>query len=316
MQVFAQSKMQRILRDIRRDKGLYLLLIPGVAYFFIFCYIPLYGLTIAFRDYNIVRGFENAPWIGLDVFKNLFSRAAFQRALRNTIIISLLKIAACFPAPIILSLMINEVRNSLFKKYVQTTAILPHFMSWIVVYGLMFSLFNVTTGAVPNVIRSINALIGTNIPVVNHMSNKSSFVPLLVLSSVWKSAGYGTIVYLAAIINVDQTLYEAAMIDGAGRWRQLWNITLSNIRSTIVIMFILRVGSVMNAGFDQVFILSNPIVRSVSDIIDTYVYRVGMEDAKFSMATAAGLFQSVIGLALVLLTNWIARRVDRDNALI
>lgn len=297
------------------DIGLYLLLVPGVLYFLIFCYAPLYGLTIAFRDYNIVRGFGNAPWIGLEVFEKMFSKVAFQRALRNTITISLLKLIACFPAPIILSLLINEVRRSWYKKYVQTTVILPHFMSWVVVYGLMFSVFNVTTGAVPSVIRGINALFGSDIPIINYMSNKDTFVSLLVLSSVWKAAGYGTIVYLAAIINVDQTLYEAAMIDGAGRWRQLWHITLSNIRSTIIVMFIMRVGHVMDAGFDQIFVLSNSIVRSVGDIIDTYVYRIGMEDANFSVATAAGLFKSIIGLALVLLTNWIARRVDRESAL-
>ena len=297
------------------DLWLYIMLIPGLAYFVIFHYLPMYGVTIAFRDYNVVRGFANAPWVGLKVFKKLFAMVGFKRALANNIKISLLKIVCGFPTPIIMSLMINEINSLFYKKYVQTTVILPHFISWFIIYGMMYALFNVTDGVVPSVLRSLNENLGTNFTIVNLMAQKETFMPVLIISYLWQAAGYGTIVYLAAITGIDQQLYEAAMIDGAGKWRQLWHITLSCLRSTIITLLIFRVGGVMNAGFDQVFALSNPLTVSVCDIIDTFVYRVGMEEAKYSLATAAGLFKSAIGLVLVLTTNFIAKKVDPDSGI-
>ena len=305
----------RILRDIRKDWWLYLMLVPGLVYIFIFKYMPMYGVTIAFRDYNIVRGFDNAPWVGLKVFNKLFRQVGFQRALTNNIKISLLKLVFGFPSPIILSLLINEVRSRVYKKYVQTTVILPHFISWFMIFGMMMSLFNLTDGAVPTVLRTINASFGTDIKIVNYLAQKETFLAVIIISYLWQASGDGTIVYLAAISGIDQQLYEAAMIDGAGKWRQLWHITLSCLRPTIVMLFIFRVGIVMDAGFDQVFALSNPLVVSVCDIIDTYVYRVGIEEAKYSVATAAGLFKSVIGLVLVLGTNFLAKRIDPDSGI-
>ena len=306
---------RKLFRDVRRDWWLYLMLVPGLIYIFVFKYLPMHGVTIAFRDYNIVRGFANAPWIGLKVFKKLFRQVAFQRALANNIKISLLKLVFGFPSPIILSLLINELRGRFYKKYVQTTVILPHFISWFMIYGMMMSLFNLTDGAIPTILRAMNANLGTNFSVVNYLAQKESFLIVLVLSYLWQASGDGTIVYLAAITGIDQQLYEAAMIDGAGKWRQLWHITLSSLRPTIVMLFIFRVGSVMDAGFDQVFALSNPLVVSVCDIIDTYVYRVGIEEAKYSVATAAGLFKSAIGLVLVLGTNYLAKRIDPDSGI-
>ena len=308
-------EMKRTLRAMRSDYLLYVMLIPGILYFFLFHYMPMYGVTIAFRDYSIVRGMDNAPWIGLENFEKLFSRSAFKRALTNNIRISLIKICFVFPLPIILSLIIGEVWSGKFRKWVQTTVILPSFLSWFIVYGILTAMCNLSDGVIPSVIREINQIFGTNLPVINYMTNKATFDAYMMLTYIWKEIGMGTVVYLAAIIGVDHQLYEAAAIDGAGRFKQIWHVTLPCIRSVIVMQLIFRVGKVMNAGFDQMFALSNSLVQSRADIIDTYVYRIGMEEAKFSLATAAGLFKSAIGLVLVLSTNALAKRIDEDSAI-
>lgn len=308
-------EMQRTLRNIRADYLLYAMLIPGLLYFILFHYIPMYGATIAFRDYSIVRGMDNAPWIGLENFEKLFARSAFRRALSNNIRISLIKICFGFPLPIMLSLVIGEVWSSRFRRWVQTTVILPSFLSWFIVYGILTAMCNLSDGVIPSLVRDINATFGTELPVINYMTNKATFDAYMMLTYIWKEIGMGTVVYLAAIIGVDRQLYEAAAIDGAGRFKQIWHVTLPCIRSVIVMQLIFRVGNVMNAGFDQMFALSNSLVQSQADIIDTYVYRIGMEEAKFSLATAAGLFKSLIGLVLVLTTNAIARKVDSDSAI-
>jgi len=308
-------EMKRTLRAMRSDYLLYVMLIPGILYFFLFHYMPMYGVTIAFRDYSIVRGMDNAPWVGLKNFEKLFSRSAFKRALTNNIRISLIKICFGFPLPIILSLIIGEVWSGKFRKWVQTTVILPSFLSWFIVYGILTAMCNLSDGVIPSVIREINQIFGTNLPVINYMTNKATFDAYMMLTYIWKEIGMGTVVYLAAIIGVDHQLYEAAAIDGAGRFKQIWHVTLPCIRSVIVMQLIFRVGKVMNAGFDQMFALSNSLVQSRADIIDTYVYRIGMEEAKFSLATAAGLFKSAIGLVLVLSTNALAKRIDEDSAI-
>jgi len=308
-------EMKRTLRAMRSDYLLYVMLIPGILYFFLFHYMPMYGVTIAFRDYSIVRGMDNAPWVGLKNFEKLFSRSAFKRALTNNIRISLIKICFGFPLPIILSLIIGEVWSGKFRKWVQTTVILPSFLSWFIVYGILTAMCNLSDGVIPSVIREINQTFGLNLPVINYMTNKGTFDAYMMLTYIWKEIGMGTVVYLAAIIGVDHQLYEAAAIDGAGRFKQIWHVTLPCIRSVIVMQLIFRVGKVMNAGFDQMFALSNSLVQSRADIIDTYVYRIGMEEAKFSLATAAGLFKSAIGLVLVLSTNALAKRIDEDSAI-
>ena len=309
------SAWHSFVRSLRMDFLLYALLIPGLIYFTVFKYAPMYGVIRGFKDYNIVSGLDNANWLGFGIFRDLFQRAAFQRAFMNNIIISFLKILWGFPMPIILSLLINEVRSRAYKKYVQTTVILPHFISWFIIYGMLYALCNLSTGAIPQVLKSINETFGVRIDIVNYLAQKETFLNVLIISYLWQSSGYGTIVYLAAITGIDQQLYEAAMIDGAGKLRQMWHVTLPCLRPTIIIMLIFRVGSIMNAGFDQIFAMSNSLVISVADIIDTYVYRIGMEEAKFSLATAAGLFKSVIGLVLVLGTNWIAKKVDPESGI-
>lgn len=302
--------MQQLVHSVRMDWMLYLLLIPGLTYIILFHYVPMYGVTYAFRNYNIVKG--AGAWVGFDVFEKMFSRVSFQRALRNNIEISLLKLVFGFPMPIILSLMINEIRSRHYKKFVQTALVLPNFISWFIIYGLLYALFSVSSGAITGIIRQLDPT-GT---VPNLLTDKDSIRTITIVSYVWQASGMGTIVYLAAITGIDQELYEAAVIDGAGKWQQLIHITLASLLPTIVILFIFRVGTVMNAGFDQVYALSNPLVSSKLDIIDTYVYRVGLEQSKFSEATAAGLFKSAIGLILVLGTNALAKKIDPGSGII
>lgn len=305
------SKLVEFLRYVRKDYLLYLMILPGLAYIIIFKYIPMYGVTIAFKDYKVTSGFANAPWVGFDNFVKLFSRSGFIRALNNNILISIYKLIFGFPFPIILSLLINEVRKTKIKKFIQTTVILPNFISWVVIAGLLYALFSPNSGA----IKGIMELFGYSGSIPNILTNKDTFRAVIVISHIWKGAGMGTIVYLAAISNIDQGLYEAATIDGAGRWKQLWHITLSSLRPTIVILLIFRVGEMMYAGFEQIFAISNDLVISVSDIIDTYVYTLGLEQRRFSLATAAGLFQSSTGMVLVLLTNYISKKIDPDTGI-
>ncbi len=302
--------LKGLKRDISMNWMLYALLIPGLVYVILFHYVPMYGVTFAFREYSAVRGLGD--WVGMDVFNKMFSRVAFQRAFSNNIEISMLKLVCGFPVPIILSLMINEIRNRRSKKFIQTAIILPNFISWFIISGLLFAMFNVTSGAIPALIRALSP----GAQITNVMSSKESIRAVVIISYVWQASGMGTIVYLAAITGIDQELYEAAMIDGAGKWQQMWHITLASLKSTIIVLFIFRVGGVMNAGFDQIFALSNALVVSRVDIIDTYVYKIGIEQAKFSEATAAGLFKSLIGLVLVLATNYIAKKVDPDSGII
>ena len=306
-----EKSMRRLVQYFKNDWLLYLIFLPGLTYFIVFKYLPMYGLKIAFQDYSVYAGFENATWVGFGVFSKLFKRMAFKNAFWNNIIISSLKLLCGFPVPVILSLMINEVRCKPVKKLYQTAVILPNLISWVVVYSFMYTLFNLTDGVVPGVLKNL----GYMGPIKNILGEKETFRMVLVLSDIWKTSGMTTIVYLSAIAGIDPGIYEAAQIDGAGKWRQMWHITLSSIRSTIVIMLIFRVGSIMHAGFDQIFVLNNSLVTSVADIIDTYIYRIGLTDLKYSEATAAGLLQSLIGFGLVMVTNFIAKKIDPDSGI-
>ncbi len=302
----------RFLSTMRRDWMLYLMFLPGLVYILVFKYAPMYGVTIAFKDFKIGMDVMNAPWVWWKHFIDLFGRTAFLRALQNNIIISFAKLVFGFPFPIILSLMINEVRSSKMKKLVQTSVILPNFVSWVVVYGLFYAILSPNAGA----LKEVLALFGYEGALPNLLASQSAARTMIVISHVWKGAGMGTIVYLAAITGIDQGLYEAAAIDGAGRLKQMWHITLPCIRTTIIVLLIFRVGEMMYAGFDQIFVFSNDAIISKIDIIDTYVYKLGLQERKYGISTAAGLFQSFTGLILVIITNWIAKRVDPESGLI
>lgn len=309
------TKFGKGLREIRTDWLLYVMILPGVVYFIIFHYLPMFGISIAFTDYTVIKGFNNLNFVKLKWFETLFSRKAFINALTNNIKFSLIKITFGFPLPIIVSILISEVWNRGYRRMVQTTVILPSFLSWFVIYGILKALCNVSDGVIPGFLTWMNQVFGTNIEIVNYMTNKSTFTVFVMLTYIWRELGMGTVVYLAAITGIDSQLYEAAMIDGAGRIKQIWHITLSCLRPTIIVLLIFRVGNIMNAGFDQMFALSTPLTTTVADIIDTYVYRIGMEESKFTLATAAGFFKSCIGLVFVIATNAIARKVDSDSAI-
>ncbi|UOE55248.1 MULTISPECIES: ABC transporter permease [Cytobacillus] len=288
-----------ILKQIKSSWVLYLMLFPALLYFSIFHVVPLIGMKLAFQDYRIIG--DNV-WVGWKHFKVLFSSPAFLDVLKNTIIISVMKIVFFFPIPIILSLLINEVRVGKFRKYVQSIVYLPHFLSWVVIAGIWIALLNPEDGGV-NVIRSF-----FNMPSLDFMTSKDHIRWVLVFQEIWRSAGWDSIIYLAAILKISPSLYEAAKIDGASKIQQMRYITLPSLTSTIMTVFILNLGFFMNAGFDQVFNMMNTSVISVIDILDTYVYRIGLLNGQYAYATAASLFKGVIGVILILSTHFISKR--------
>jgi len=279
-----------------------MMIIPGLLFFIIFKYVPMYGIIIAFKDFRISRGVFASPWVGLKHFAAFFSSPDFSQVMINTILLSFYKLIIGFPVPILFAILLNELHNIYFKRTVQTIAYLPHFISWVVIGNLVLILLSPKTGLISSMITSIFGIR------VNLLMDPTYFRSVLVVSDIWKEMGWSAIVYLAALAGVDPTLYEAADIDGASRGRKMWSITLPSIATVIIIMLILRVGRILDAGFEQVLIMSNPLVNSVSEIIDTYVYKVGMLQGEYSYSTAVNLFKSVIGLIMVLFVNSLAKR--------
>lgn len=292
---------------IKRNYQLYLLLIPGLTYTLIFKLLPMYGITLAFKDYNMFAGsnpftsiFES-KWVGFDHFINLFSRSDFRNAFRNTIIISFYKLIFLFPIPIIFAILLNEINSTKFKKFVQQVVYLPHFLSWVIVGGVFVSIL----GSDGIVNRFISYL---GFEKIMFLMDKRVFRSVLVVTSGWKDFGWGSIVYLAAITSIDQEMYEAAIVDGANRFQRMIYVTLPGIMSTIILMLILRIGNILEAGFSQIFVLYSSVVYEVADIIGTYVYRIGISRLDFSFGTAVGLFDSVVSIILVMTANFFARK--------
>ena len=307
-----QSAFRRWLLSFagyRKHLALSLMFIPVIAYFFIFKYVPMAGIVIAFKNYKISQGIFGSAWCGLDNFTKAFATPTFARSVRNTLTISGLKLLFGFPAPILLALMLNEVTHARFKKTVQTISYLPHFLSWVVLAGMFQQLLSPNNGAVNAVLRDVFGVKES----LYFLGNNKYFRGTLIVTDIWKNVGWSSILSLATIAGIDPTLYEAATVDGATRWQCTRYITLPSLVSTIVIMLILSVGSIMDAGFDQVFNLYNSAVYQTGDIIDTYVYRYGLGDMKFSFATAVGLFKNVIAFVLVVGTNLIARRISGEG---
>lgn len=290
-----------------RSFDMYLLLIPGLIFILIFNYLPMYGTVIAFKDYNIFAGSNpieaifNSEWVGLKYWEQLWIAPEFRQALRNTLVISILKIVVGFPVPILLALFINEIRSTAYKRTIQTVLYLPHFMSWAVVGALFLSILG-TTGAVNSILNALG------MQSVKFFMDEKVFPGVLLTSALWKESGWNTIVYLAAITGVSPELYEAATVDGATRLQKMRFVTLPCIASTVMMMLILRLGSLMAAGFDQVLVMYNPTVFSTGDIIDTYVYRIGLGQLNFSLGTAVGLFNSIISFVLVMSSNLFCRK--------
>jgi putative aldouronate transport system permease protein len=290
-------------KRFKQNVPLLIMFIPVLLFYGIFKYLPMAGLIIAFKDYNFLDGVFGSPWVGLKNFELLFQATNTVNVIRNTFVLSLLRIIVGFPAPIILAILLNEVRKAWFKSSVQTIIYIPHFFSWVIVGGIVLSIFSQETGIVNQFVKMVS---GENYP---FLYKPVSWIAIFIGSGIWKEAGFRTIIYLAALTGLDQSLYEAAVIDGANKWKQIWHITLPGIRPTIITLFILATGQIMEVGFDQVYVLQNSAVNHVADVISTYIYRVGLQGAQFSMTTVLGLFDSLIGLVFVLTSNWLMKKL-------
>jgi putative aldouronate transport system permease protein len=291
-----------LIRYLRYNFWLYVLLIPGMVFLLIFRYIPMGGIVIAFKDYNVVKGIMDSPWVGMKHFAYLFESDHFLRVFRNSLLISSYRLLWGFPVPIFLALLLNEMRSQWYKRSLQTVLYLPHFISWVVVIGMVNNLLSPSTGILNYI---INAAGGKSI---YFLTTPAYFRSVLVASDIWKGAGWGTIVYMAAIAGIDPSLYEAAIIDGASRLQRIRFVTLPSIMSTIIVMLILRTGSIMSNGFEQVYLLQNALVNEVAEVFETYTYQVGLREGRFSFASAVGIFQSIIGCILLYTNNFFARR--------
>ncbi len=295
------------LTQIKKDKSLYILLLPGLIYFILFKYVPMWGLSIAFKNYQPILGFMASDWVGVENFTDFFSSPDFIMILRNTLVLSLMNIVFYFPTPIILALLLNEIRSAVYKRWIQTIVYIPHFISMVIVASLTYVLFTTTDGAVNILIEKLTG------DTINFLGSPEWFRPVIIGQTIWKETGYGTIIFLAALAGVDPNLYEAASIDGANRFHQLIHITLPSIANVIVILLILRMGQVLDNGFEQIFLMTNALNRSVGEVFNTFVYTVGITQGAFSYSTAVGLFKSVIGVILVLGTNKIAKKFGHSG---
>ncbi|MFB9752197.1 ABC transporter permease [Paenibacillus hodogayensis] len=306
----AARKRSPLWNRIRLHKFYYWLILPGLLYFLIFDYLPMFGVIIAFKDvapFEGIHGILHGEWVGLKHFRRFFDSYYFWNVLGNTVIISFYKLLFGFPAPILLALMINEARTRWFRKTVQTISYLPHFISMVVVSGLVMHLLTTNGGLVNEIVRLFGG------EPVNFLGDAHYFRSILVIAHIWQGVGWGSILYLAAMTGIDPQLYEAAVIDGAGKRRQIWHITLPGIVPVMVILLIFNIGGLLNAGFEQIMLLYSPSVYQVGDIIDTYVYREGLIQMQYSYAAAVGIFKNVLAMCLIVGANWIARRLNQTG---
>lgn len=301
-----EGYVARLGRNIKRHKGLYLMILPIALFYIVFCYYPMYGAQIAFRDYTPKQGIFDSTWVGLKHFKDFFNSVYFERLVRNTLSINLKNLIFGFPAPIIFALLLNEIRFVKFKKIVQTVSYMPHFISTVVLAGMVLQ-FTATDGFLTQI------MVFFGYPKQNLMLNPSLFQPIYVISEIWQGIGWGSIVYIASIAGINSELYEAARIDGAGRLKQAIHVTLPGIMPTIITMFILRVGNMMNLGFEKIILLYNSSIYETADVISTYVYRRGLVDQSYSFSTAVGLFNSAINLTLLVCANKLCKRLTEHS---
>ncbi len=295
-------------RTLVKYKYLYALLLPGFIWYLVYKYLPMYGVIIAFKDFSFSKGIWGSPFVGLKHFEFLFSYPDFYRIVKNTIVINMYELLFAFPAPIILALLLNELKSIVFKRSIQTIVYFPHFLSWVVFGGIAIQLLSPNEG----LINQIREMLGWE--KIQYMVHSEYFRPIIILTLILKETGWLAIIYLAALSAIDPEQYEAATIDGANRFRKLFHITLPGIRNTIIILLILKIGNMMDFGFEQIYVMYNPAVYDVADVLSTYIYRVGLQDARFSLTTAIGLFQSGIGFFLIWGANLLARRFS-DNSL-
>lgn len=302
-----KSGESAVRKELSKNYELYLMFLPVFVFFLIFAYKPMYGILMAFQNYSPSKGVLGSPWVGFLHFKTFFNSFYFGRLLKNTLMISLCSIVFGFPAPILLALLMNEIKNKTFKKTVQTISYLPHFISLVVICS-MIKKFTLSGGIINDIIVLFG---GTR---SNLLNSPSAFVPIYILSDIWTEIGWGSIIYLAALSSISMELYEAAAIEGAGRFKQAIHVTIPGIAPTIVIMFILRMGSVLSVGYEKIILLYNPMTKSVADVISSYVYEKGILNQSWSFSTAVGLFNAVINLIFLVLTNQFSKKVS-DTAL-
>jgi putative aldouronate transport system permease protein len=297
----------RAFEAIKRDWQLYLMLLPTIIWLLVFLYKPMYGLQIAFKDYSIFRGVAASPWVGLEHFQTLFNNDQFLRAVKNTIIISFYGLIFGFPMPILLALMFNEVLNQTFKKTLQTVVYLPHFISSVIIAGIVITAFSPSAGIV-------NTILGWfGMDSVYFLTKPEWFRPIFVGTGIWQEAGFQSIVYLAAIAGVSPTLYESAVVDGASRWQMVWKITVPSILPTIIIMLIIRIGNILEVSFEMIVLLYQPATYQTADVVNTFIYRQGLQGGQYDFAAAAGLFNAVVAFVLVMAANTISKRYSRTS---
>jgi len=294
---------------LKRDKQLYFMLLIPIFFVLVFKILPMFGLVIAFKDFKIARGFWDSEWVGFQVFQDIFAKRDFGRAVRNTLLLNSLDFLLSFTAPILLAILLNEIKSIRVKRLNQTLLYLPHFLSWVIISALAYQLFSVGNGVINNLIENLG---GNRIP---FLQEDNHWLLSYLLIGVWQSMGWGTIIYLASISSINPELYEAAFVDGAGRWRKVWHITLPGIRVTIVTLLIMNLGRIMGGSFERVYTLANKATTEYTTTIEVLVYRWGIESGQFSRATAIGLFQAVIGLILVLIADRIAKKLGEDGLL-
>lgn len=300
-------KKKSKLKRLWKERYLFLLLLPGLLFFVIYRYVPMAGNIIAFQDYSAFQGFLHSEWVGLKHFKTIFEDSEVVRVLWNTLYLSFLQIVFAFPVSIILALMLNEVRSSVYKRFIQSIVYLPHFLSWVVVIGIVTILLK-SEGIINKILGSVFGM-----DAIPFLQDPHWFMPLIVLEVIWKESGWGTIIFLAALSGISPSLYEAAAVDGANRWQQTWNITLPALKSTIIILLILRLGGVLDVGFEQIYLMLTPFTMEVGNVLDTFVYLKGIQNADFSFATAVGLFKSIVGLILIVVANRLAKKFGEDG---
>lgn len=293
----------RFIKKLKREKYLWLLILPGIAWYLIFAYGPMYGLIISFKNFSPYKGILDSTWVGFKWFEQFFSSQFFWRLIKNTLLINIYNLIFGFPMPIILALLLNEVQHNGYKKFAQTVSYLPHFISTVIIVGMVVN-FVSPTGIINSI---INALGGNTI---NFMVMPEWFRTMYITSGIWQAAGWNSIIYLAALSNIDREMYESAIVDGAGRLRQIVSINIPCILPTIIIMFILNLGSILSVGYEKILLMYNPATYETADVINTYVYRCGIVSGEFSFGTAVGLFQSVINFITVLAANKLSRSVS------
>jgi putative aldouronate transport system permease protein len=303
---FDQSFMTRLKKDLRVNKEVYILFIPVLLYYIIFHYKPMYGAIIAFKDYTPIKGILGSEWIGFKNFVDFFTSFYFWRVFKNTLVISFSTLIFGFPAPIILALLINELKSKVFSRTVQTITYMPHFISMVVIAGIIRT-FTMDTGIINDIIGFFGG------QRVTLLSQPKMFVPVYVISGIWQEVGWGSIIYLAAMAGIDQELYEAAKIDGAGRWKQTLHVTLPCLAPTIIVLLILRMGSLLNVGFEKIILLYNPAIYETADVISSFVYRKGLQEFNWSFSSAVGLFNQVINFILLISTNWFSKKVNESS---